>query len=160
MERLNKTTLEDSIELLLNIFPLEEDHRWIKICLRSSLNGSHIEGVKDLEYFIEKEDSKPISIIGLYSLFKDYKEALWIGWFGVDPEYRNKGLGTKLLNFSIKESKKRGAEYLRLYTSPNPDEKKAHKLYEKKGFKKFKEESYPVTGYGEGIKKFYYELKL
>ena len=159
IEPLNKETLEDSINLLYDSFQHKLDHLIIQGGLRCSMHKDKIfsrillrtYGVIDLEYYITKsEDDKVVGITGLYSRRKDSNEALWLGWFAVHPNYRKKGIGNKLLQFSIDEAKKRGKKYLRLYTSTAKSEQDSHNLYEKVGFKKIKEEGNIL----------YYELKL
>jgi len=108
IEKLSKYTLEELVVIFRDIFPSEEDQSSIEECFRSSLNGGPVEGVKELEYFITRKDSKIVGAIGLYSTPEDFREVLWIGWYGVHPPHRNKGIGTNLLKFSIREAKKRG----------------------------------------------------
>ena len=154
IEKLSKYTLEELVVIFRDIFPSEEDQSSIEECFRSSLNGGPVEGVKELEYFVTRKDSKIVGAIGLYSTPEDFREALWIGWYGVHPPHRNKGIGTNLLKFSIREAKKRGAKYLRAYTSTDPNEHAAHRLYEKHGLIKVKEE------FLDGDNILTYELKL
>ena len=49
------------------------------------------------EVWLIKYDEVTVGICGLYSQTKDTKE-LWLGWFHVIPEYRNKLIGGKILN--------------------------------------------------------------
>ena len=63
-----------------------------------------------------------VAITGLYSDF-DINEtnSIWLGWFGVRPEFRRRSIGAEVLNFTIKEAyelaKKYPIKFLRLYTS-------------------------------------------
>ncbi len=109
-----------------------------------------------VKYWVGTENGKLIGTTGIYELKKDAKEANWLSWFCVHPEYRGRGIGSKLLDYAIKKAKINRKKYLRLYTSPDdPNEKAAQKLYEKKGFK--------ITGKGKKRGKYkivYRELKL
>jgi GNAT superfamily N-acetyltransferase len=66
----------------------------------------------------------------LYSLEKDEKEAYWLGWYCVDPAFRGKGIGGKLLDHAIRKAKERDKKFLRLYTSTSPEEKSAQHIYD------------------------------
>ncbi|VVB78176.1 Acetyltransferase (GNAT) domain protein [uncultured archaeon] len=96
-----------------------------------------------------------MGITGLYELPEDEKEAYWLAWFCVDPEFRGKKLGSTLIDLMIKKAKE-GKTYLRLYTSSGPIEKTARALYEKRGFVTTKVEK----GIDNGYDKIYMELKL
>ena len=91
---------------------------------------------------------------GLYMYKKDEKEAVWLCWFCVDPEYRGQGIGKNLLEFSIEKAKESGKAFLRLYTSDDPSEAAAQGLYEKYGLAVVKTQKHGSTTY------LYRELKL
>ena len=69
------------------------------------------------DYYIVYENNKIVGITGLYvDEFTQEKGVVWLGWFGVMPEYRRKGLGKKILELTIEMAKKKGFDTLRLYT--------------------------------------------
>lgn len=76
---------------------------------------------------------------GLYTCCKDEKEAMWLSWFCVPSSKRGKGIGKKLLEFSIEKAREHSKAYLRLYTTTDPNEAAAQVLYENYGFTKIKE---------------------
>jgi GNAT superfamily N-acetyltransferase len=87
-------------------------------------------------YFLAVDkENRVLGTTGLYQTAKDQGEALWLGWMSVRPAYRGKGIGQKLLDFSIDEAKKSNADYLRLYTSTYKGEAAAQPLYERVGLK-------------------------
>ncbi len=94
-------------------------------------------GVNDIiNFWVALSEKKDIlGTTGLYRYNKDKYEALWLAWFCVAPEARGKGIGKTLLAFSIREARKAGVRYLRLYTSDDPNERDAQFLYEKFGLK-------------------------
>lgn len=49
-------------------------------------------------------NNTPIGICGLYSL-NNSTEELWLGWLGIVPEYRNKGLGVNVMNFLYSQAR-------------------------------------------------------
>ncbi|OHE57806.1 MAG: hypothetical protein A2Z47_01410 [Thermodesulfovibrio sp. RBG_19FT_COMBO_42_12] len=49
------------------------------------------------KYWILKTDeNRVIGVIGLYCDRRD-ESVFWIGWFGVHPEYRRRGIRTRFL---------------------------------------------------------------
>ena len=127
---LSKETLSDAILLIETIFPYKPDQRYAAYSLRKSLS----EDRSFTEYWVCKNpDGKVIGIIGLYS-DRRYTSVLWIGWFGVHPNYRRKGIGSRLLKYAEKEAKKRKAEILKVYSSSHKNELASHSLYINRGF--------------------------
>ena len=162
---LSSKTLKQASALTLKLFepsPKDEDYppRWFSASLNQRKHSKLFRKfqIAELKYYVAIDDKskKVIGTTGFYTTKKDQEEAYWLGWWYVDERYRNKGSGTKLLEFIIKRAKKAKKKFLRTYTSTDPHEKEAQKLYEKHGFKIFKEESIPRKPY----KKIYRELKL
>lgn len=95
-------------------------------------------GVADfLEFWgaIDQQTGKLLGTTGLYQYTRDAAEAVWLAWFCVAPEERRRGIGSRLLDFSIEQAKLTGLPYLRLYTSDMPNEAAAQILYESRGLK-------------------------
>jgi len=148
---LSKSNIKGAVKLLQRVFnphPKDFDYpgKWFSASLDSKSKKSkeiyQSFNVSYLKYYvaIDEKFSKVIGTTGIYEFWKDKKEASWLAWFCVDPEYRGKGIGSKLLAYIIKKAKKRKKKFLRLYTSPNPAEEKAQILYKNRGFKEFKRE--------------------
>ena len=162
---LTKRNLEQAVNLVEKIFPSEYEEEAGKDELPASLNPElyrdYLEktGITWARYWVAEENGKVIGNIGIYTYNDDEDEADWLGWFCVDEDFRNNGIGTKLLLFAIEEAKKRGKDYLRLYTTDDEDELDSHRLYEKYGFKVIGAK--PWTAAPElGLTEFTYELKL
>jgi len=47
------------------------------------------------------ENNNVVGTTGIYTYIKDENEAIWLAWFCVDPEQRGKGIGKKLIEYSI-----------------------------------------------------------
>jgi ribosomal protein S18 acetylase RimI-like enzyme len=82
---------------------------------------------------IDQQTGRILGTSGLYAYTRDAAEAVWLAWFCVDPEFRRRGIGSRLLDFSIQEARRTGRDYLRLYTSDRPNEAAAQILYESRG---------------------------
>jgi GNAT superfamily N-acetyltransferase len=80
----------------------------------------------------ELKNHNRIGVAGLYSMDENSKNGLWIGWFAILKEYRNKGWGTKTLKELEKQAKKEGARYLNVYVE---SKSRAEKFYTKNGYK-------------------------
>lgn len=131
----------DAAKNLLNaVFPVQTRIERSDFWLPASLDGiykrkSPNNKVVWVKYWVALEQKKVIGITGLYTLKDDEAEAYWLSWFCVDPVYRQKGIGNRLLDFAIRKAKAGSKRFLRLYTSPDdPNETAAQVLYEKKGF--------------------------
>ena len=95
-----------------------------------------------LEYFVAVDETeKVLGTTGLYSRREDEKDTDWLGWYCVDPKFRGKGIGSKLLDYTIRKAKERGKKFLRLYTSMSPKEKAAQRVYNSRGFRTFRTET-------------------
>ena len=123
---LSKKHLDEAISLAETIFPYKEDQRIARINLVESLSQKS----SGKTYWVAKNtDGRILGLAGLY-LDEGGKSIVWLGWFGVHPIYRRKGVGSLLLEYAIKESKTRGFKILKIYTSTDESETAAHQLYE------------------------------
>ena len=164
IEPLTERTLKEAIDLVNLVFPpQEEPEEQPSVVFAASLNPKKYQSILEqytvpgLRYWLAIDSNKRVvGTIGLYCYEADKKEAYWLGWFCVASNTRRKGIGTRLLQFAIEETKRSKKSFLRLYTSNHPNELNAHKLYEKYGFRLIKEEPWGDTG----LTKLYYELKI
>jgi len=164
IKHLSKENLNQAIKLVLKVFPYSEptDEEYAPKWFKASLNPAKYKkdfkevSVTYVKYWVAIEKDKVIGAIGIYTYKKDEKEANWLAWFFVDPNYRNKKIGSKLLDYIIEKTKEQKKTYLRLFTSSNPNEAKAQKIYDKRGFKITKIEKEVDKGYD----KIYRELKI
>lgn len=83
---------------------------------------------------IDADTGQVIGTTGLYEFPEDQEEAFWLGWFCVSPAARGKGVGRKLLEFSISLARLLGKRVLRLYTSAHRKELHAQALYKQQDF--------------------------
>jgi RimJ/RimL family protein N-acetyltransferase len=97
-----------------------------------------------------------IGTVGIYTYRKDEKEAYWLSWFCVNPNFRGRGIGKELLQFAIHSARQPRKRFLRLYTSTHPSEVNAQHLYEKLGFQITGKELWKGTPY----ERIYRELEL
>ena len=62
-----------------------------------------------------KPKHSTIGMCGLYSLVAGSTEQLWLGWLGIIPKLRNKGLGKDVMQFLYTEANKVGCKELMSY---------------------------------------------
>lgn len=137
IEPLSEETLEDAKKLANSVFPLqtrdENSDFWLTFSLERNRStgkyGAHLP-----QYWVYLREGKVIGVIGLYELIRGRKDVVWLGWFCVDPKFRGRGVGSELLEHVIAAAKSMSKKFLRLYTSDDPIEAAAQKLYEKRGF--------------------------
>lgn len=85
-----------------------------------------------VKYYLAYKNKKAIGITGLYE-YKDTPNENWIAWFGVLPEYRRLGYGSKILEWTMEKAKNSQKTIIRLYTEMGGNDK-AIELYRKLGF--------------------------
>jgi GNAT superfamily N-acetyltransferase len=129
---LTKEYLDEAISLVKTIFPYKQDQKIARINLEESLTLKNF----GQRYWVVAGNSRKLAgVTGLYLDAKD-RAVIWLGWFGVHPAYRRRGIGSSLLEFTIKEAKRREFKTMKIYTSTDKHERAAHRLYESHGFRK------------------------
>ena len=96
-----------------------------------------LAGVKDkvaFEVYVD-EAHQVLGTTGLYRYNSDADEAVWVAWFCVAPKARGRDVGQALMDHTVARARKAGFHRIRLYTSTDPNEAAAQRLYEKNGFK-------------------------
>jgi GNAT superfamily N-acetyltransferase len=105
------------------------------------LDGSYKETNKILEYFLVTDKRKPAGITGFYKL-KDGSNIFWLGYFGLIPDARGKGLGSRILKETIRLAKKKGAHIFGAWS----DNEQADRFYKENGFMRIKKQKYVIIG--------------
>ena len=156
IESLSKSNLKSALRLRNTIF--QDLSKCDKETLEASLDINNEKyknclsknQISYLEYFVMLEP-KTRQVIGLTGLYvENDNNECWLGWFCVDENYRNNGLGQKLLDFSISRAKELKKKILKLYTYNSEEYKSAIKLYETNYFVEIAREK----------KDIYYQLEL
>lgn len=80
------------------------------------------------------EEGNVLGTTGLYCYNRDFDEAVWVGWFCVDPRARGRRIGQALIEHTVARARDAGYQLIRLYTSTDPNEAAAQHFYEKNGF--------------------------
>ncbi|MBM7623163.1 GNAT family N-acetyltransferase [Sporohalobacter salinus] len=126
-------------ELLDELVQLEVDSFGI-----GGLNKWHlVPMINHGKVFVIYDDNKPI---GLAETMRDFEnpELVYLFGFLIHKEYRNQGLGTKLMEYILEQLKEEGFRELELTVAP--DNQPAYHLYKNKFG--FKEEDYRKKEYG------------
>jgi ribosomal protein S18 acetylase RimI-like enzyme len=119
--KIKKATLDNLLEIkeLSSKYKFEEDR-----------NFEDLISSKKSEMFIMTSKSKIIGFTGL--IYHNWNNTIQISDIFIDPRYRNKGLGLKLVTFLIKKSKK--TKY-RCLIAEAPSLNPVLHLYKKAGFR-------------------------
>lgn len=139
---LSKTHLKQTIALAVSVFGSDEADpaQELQASIDSLAYQKYIAFYPEtlsMHYYIALTVNQEVAgLIGLYTLQEDYQErTVWLGWYCVDPKFRNQKIGKQLLEFAIKQARSLCAERIRLYTSTHRDEAKAQLIYEHYNFK-------------------------
>ena len=101
------------------------------------------------------DDKEPVGLLELMNDW-DNEEAAYVYALAIEEEYRNQGLGTKLIKYGLELLIEEG--YSRAKLTVDPDNNPAIHVYQDKlGFKKT---DYEEDVYGEGLNRYYMELDL
>lgn len=133
--------LNPTVNLLKTCFLLEfsngnRPERSMYACLTPSVADQYADmrGIYDRRQWVAEINNKIVGTIGHIVLDQDRKEADWLNWFCVDPCYRRRGIGSRLLAFLEDQAIRRGKRYLRLWTSGHPQYAAALCAYGKAGY--------------------------
>ena len=122
--KVTQDNLELAVSIQNKIFPGEDGRQ------------NYIEGItndpyrKEMINYIMYDDIIPVGVVGLYS-YNEYPLDSWLSWFGILPEFRNKGYGKIAFKYFETISKEKGYESIRVYTDDSFD--KAINLYKSNG---------------------------
>src|SRR3989338_7273989 len=137
-----------AIKIVRSCFKSKAYQKEVAWFYKTRMHGDWKKTAYLLHYFVVYENRKPIGITGLYQLNKGDNE-FWMGFFGVIPKERKKGLGRKILEKTIYMAKKRGCKKFSMWTSG----KRAPEFYINHGFKKRRPVKYAVIS-GEKFYKY------
>ena len=128
--RLSDENLKDFLKVIPRVFVSESDRDDAEGIYRACLDRDHPE-CTHIDYFLAYSGKNPVGLTGYYELHDAPKE-FWLGWFGVVPESRRKGIGSEILDETVKRVSKLGGKRVRIWTMT----KTAEKFYRKNGFRK------------------------
>jgi ribosomal protein S18 acetylase RimI-like enzyme len=138
IQPLTPELLESTITMLEEIFPWPECEP--SPALRA-IFAPHIHtedlrnnGIFNRVQWVATVSGEVAGTVGLYRKLSDHDQFIYLGWFCVSKNFRQKGLGRSLLRYAINEASKTQAKALRLDTSDWEDEKFAVSLYKSEGF--------------------------
>jgi len=149
MEPLTCENFDETINVAFRVFPYDSPeelqfHFLLPLVPRNE--WCYLETYKDNQKWVDElsgvscyslryiKENKIAGVTGLYSYIDRPQEA-WLGWFGIDPGFRRKGLGKRMLRWTIDEARNHGFKTLRIWTTNSPDTDAARMLYKKNKFR-------------------------
>lgn len=133
--RLSEETLKPALDLILRCFsqvqPDDIDHP--EKCLKHSLETYRKQKQNPtLGYQIAVDNERVVGISGLFVVPYNQRDSNWLGWTCVDPAFRGRKIGSRLLDLMIQKTIEDRKKFLRLYVSS--DGEIARSIYAKRGF--------------------------
>jgi Transcriptional regulators len=107
---------------------------------------------KDRFWFAESKGE----IIGAVAIVGHTAEKAQLRWFILDPEYRGRGYGNRLLKEALQYCREK--KYTRVFLETTEDQKTAIRMYRQAGFEKTSERE--NNGWGRELNEQTFELKL
>jgi len=151
IQKLQKETLSQAVHLRNKVFPLlepfEEETLEASVYPEKFAQWFSDAKIKTIDYWISVTSNDVSGLVGLYTEVEAKKSKVWLGWYCVDPLYREAKIGSKLLDFALQQAKGLGYKELHLYTTDDEEYAKARFLYEKRGFMRYKESKKNQTVY-------------
>lgn len=128
LQPITAANLADAVAVARIVFPYEvhADGFWPEIAYRESIAAQDPR----LLYYVVYEGDEIVGITGHYP----ENARMGLGWFGVIPEARQRGLGERILRATIEIVTALGATELNLYSEDREEERAAHRLYRRLGF--------------------------
>ena len=106
--KVNKDNFETAYSIQKQIWPDEPDYQNFK-------DKSQSDNIDNISWIV-LYNNESIGVTGIFTADFD-KETIWLDWYGVLPQYRNKGFGKKILLDTIEYCRGLNKyEYLRLDT--------------------------------------------
>jgi len=114
MEFIQSKSIQDYSVVLDGLYPDFGSHFCHTILKWCEVMAGTKESFQFWEVWLIRQDNNTIGICGLYSL-DDKIDTLWLGWFGIIPEFRNGGLGVECINFLKDTARSVGASKIMSY---------------------------------------------
>jgi GNAT superfamily N-acetyltransferase len=122
IEPLQVNSLSSALTLLRQVFPwqplLERADFALRLSLMSGLLPKIVLGfvrVRLVRYWVVW-DSGYTKVLGVAGLYQRADSSYWMGWTCVEPSFRGQGLGTRLVDYAIKEVEKLSGSQLWVWT--------------------------------------------
>lgn len=124
---ITKDNIDFAAKIQKEIFPEESAYQHYKWTIEQNCSYQ--------KYFLVYEKDQIIGVTGHYTNEPlEETNSLWLGWYGVLPEKRNQGYGTKILKDTLELanqlSTKFPIKYFRLYTDISENKQALH-IYDK-----------------------------
>jgi len=125
---------KDIIEFIPLLKELEFGDKFSLAMLKWCGIGKWDESLKIWEVYLAKLKTETIGIMGLYQYIDSPPGIVWVGWFGIRPNFRGQGWGTIMMEFLKEYALNFGFKELWVFT--NDDNLPAISFYKKLKFRK------------------------
>ena len=136
--KISKSNFNLALKIAYLCFKSKKERADIRFWYREMIKGKFKNDLSRLEYFIIYT-SGPVGITGFYQRAGSRNE-FWLGYFGIIPKERRKGIGSRAIKETMSYAKRKGCKTFRLWATS----KKAEVFYKSYGFKKGMPEKYYI----------------
>ncbi len=133
---LEPAQLENTRRVIAELFPWEDEHQ---TALAATLDPDAYSvflidrRLERTRFWTAEFDGRVVGVAGLY-YYRNMATEAWLSWFGLLPEMRGHGNGSRFLDWVIKAVRDEGRAVLRLWTTDEEEYAAAMRLYERRGF--------------------------
>lgn len=131
-QSLNIIQTTDIVDFIPLLKELEFGDQFSLAMLRWCGIGQHDATISFWEVYIAKWAAESIGVMGLYQLADTPSHVVWMGWFGLRPQFRRQGRGTMMMDRLTEYA--RSFEFQELWVFTNYDNFAAISFYENYGF--------------------------
>lgn len=96
--------------------------------------GRRARSIAFWEVYLAKLEAETLGVMGLYQLVDSPADVVWVGWFGIRPQFRRQGWGKMMMKQLKDYAREFGFQQLCVYT--NHPNLAAISFYENSGFVK------------------------
>lgn len=131
-EKVKDFNLAKALEIQKILYPNEVDSDEIAYYMRNQPIVNPFDRLSLCKFWLIKRNDEYIGLTGLY-VYRKHPKDIWFNWFGILPEYRQRGFGMQALQWTYKQAKKdKRYEYFRVYAEEGVEEVSI-RMYKKLG---------------------------
>lgn len=137
IQPLTEASLLEAQALAARLFPWEDEHQ---AALATAVAGHDAtgfltgRGLHQVRVWCMMNENRVVGLASLYE-YRSAPDEVWLAWFGLSPDVRGLGLGSKFLDRIITLARSEQKAVLRLWTTIEDEYAAALQLYARRGFR-------------------------
>lgn len=137
IQPLTEKSLQEAQALAANLFPWEDEHQDALVAAAAGHDAAGFlasRGLQQVRVWCLMESNRVVGLASLYE-YRTAPEEVWLAWFGISPDVRGLGWGSKFLDRVIALARREQKAVLRLWTTIEDEYAAALQLYARRGFR-------------------------